>query len=154
MKIHQTKLTEAHWKWMATDRIRWPGGWAPQLPSTVQIRAAERRLGCMFDPVYVRFLQEFGAAMIGADPMYGIGSVMDCEADVVAETLSFRSDKGLGVDDWYVVSNDGRGGPIGIAPDGKVWLSDHGEIVPIAKSFPAYLAQRIYQSDENRRGQR
>jgi len=154
MKLSKTRLTAAHWDWMASARTE-DGTvvWAEELPTEPQVDAAQKRLGCTFDPAYVRFLREFGGALIGADPLYGlyVASAMGDDEDVVSATLHFRSDKGLRVDDWYVVSNDGRGGPIGVAPDGRVRLSDHGEVVPVADSFPTYLAQRIHKADYDRR---
>jgi len=46
------------------------------------------------------------------------------------------------IEDWYIVSDDGFGNPIGIDPKGKVWLSDHDsgfEKVKLADSFDEFL---------------
>ena len=46
------------------------------------------------------------------------------------------------IEDWYVISDDGRGNPIRIDPEGKVWLSDHDagfEKVKLADNFEEFL---------------
>jgi hypothetical protein len=114
---------------------------------TPEIDQAEVALGVKFDPEYVRFLREFGGAMLGAEPLLGLSraDVMGIDSwSVVDVTLRFRSEGWEGVDDWYLVSVDGAGNPVGVARDGAVYLSDHhgGGISKLANSFLDYLNSR------------
>jgi len=117
--------------------------------SEATIEAAQQRLGCRFAREYVDFLRLFGCGIVGPDPVYGIGAeavaAMGSDDDVDAQTERFRAQQWPGVTDWYVISVDGRGNPIGIGPDGKVRLSDHdvGDILIVAESFEAFLTKNL-----------
>lgn len=46
------------------------------------------------------------------------------------------------IDDWYIISDDGRGNPIGINPKGEVLLSDHDsgfEQIKLADDFEEFV---------------
>ena len=86
-----------------------------------EINQAEQELGVAFDPDYVCFLKEYGGAMIGPEPLLGLSQADVMGSDlwsVVEVTQRFRTDGWGGVDDWYIVSVDGAGNPVGVAPDG------------------------------------
>lgn len=113
------------------------------------ISEAQRRLGCRFAPDYVEFLGRFGCGIVGPDPIFGIGpeavQALAAGDDVVTQTERYRGERWPGVADWYIVSCDARGNPVGIAPDGKVRLSDHdvGDTPVIAESFEAFLVKNL-----------
>ena len=107
------------------------------------IAAAQRRLNCRFDPDYIEFLRHFGSGVVGPNSVFGIGiaAAMGEDEEVVRQTEQFRAQHWPGTDDWYIVSVDGRGNPVGVAPDGKVRLSDHdvADIAELADSFESFL---------------
>ena len=117
--------------------------------SEAAIVATQQRLGCQFSPEYVDFLRLFGCGVIGPDPVFGIGAdavdAMGPDDDVVTQTEDFRAQNWPGVKDWYVISVDARGNPIGIGSDGRLRLSDHdvGDIVVVAESFGQFLARNL-----------
>ena len=119
--------------------------------SEAAISAAERQLGCKFAPEYAEFLRLFGCGVVGPDPVFGIGAdavdAMGSEDDVVTQTKQFRAQHWPGLTDWYVISVDGRGNPIGVGPDGRVRLSDHdvGDVTVIAENFESFLAKNLSQ---------
>jgi len=107
------------------------------------IESAQQRLKCRFDRDYIEFLRRFGSAVVGPNSIFGIGvaDAMGEDEEVVEQTERFRAQRWPGVGNWYIVSVDGRGNPIGIAPDGKVRLSDHdvGDISDVAESYEMFL---------------
>lgn len=118
-----------------------------QPASAAAIEEAEQRLGCRLHPDYIEFLRLFGCGFVGPDPVYGLGPGRPAgiEQSVVEQTEWFRSQRWPGIDGWYVISDDERGNPIGIASDGKVRLSDHdvGDTPVVAESFEEFLLQRL-----------
>lgn len=116
---------------------------ASEQPSEAEIASAESELGCKFDPDYATFLRRYGGATIGAMPVFGLRpvEVMGNPWSMVEITREYRSQQWPGTIRWYVVSEDGYGNPIGIDPNGRVFLSDHdsGEIIEMAPSFEAFL---------------
>jgi hypothetical protein len=113
-------------------------------PATEEaIKAAETRLKCRFDADYVQFLRMFGCGMVGADPVFGIGTAeaLGADEDVVTQTERYRAQRWPRVQGWYVASADARGNPIGIGDDGVVRMSDHdvGDVSVLTTSFEAFL---------------
>ena len=52
----------------------------------------------------------------------------------------FRNQGWAATSDWAVISDDGRGNPIGMADDGAIYLSDHeAQLVAVASSFEDFL---------------
>ncbi len=85
--------------------------------------------------------------MVGAYPIFGVrqAEVMGNDGWSVEEmTKRFRSEGWDGTADWYIVSMDGAGNPIGISTDGRVWISDHdvGEVSVVASDFETFIAQQ------------
>lgn len=110
-----------------------------------EIVHAELKLNKSFSVDYRLYLKKYGG-----------GAFMDCYIsglkkpesmqmklpDVIEKTKFYKDQDWPGIDDWYIVSDDGFGNPIGIDPDGKVWLSDHDsgfEKVKLADSFEEFL---------------
>ena len=113
-----------------------------------EVKDAESRLRCRFDASYGLFLREFGGAMVGPDPILGLrqAEVMGDDLwSVVDVTERFRADGWPQTEDWYVISVDAAGNPIGGAPDGAIYVSDHhgGAIRKVADSFDDFIAGRL-----------
>jgi hypothetical protein len=53
----------------------------------------------------------------------------------------FRIQGWLGIESWLIISVDHGGNPIGFAPDGQIWISDHdfGVVKPIAQDFEDFI---------------
>ena len=123
---------------------------AHEVPSESEIKASAIAIGCTFHTDYVEFLGRYGGAMVGGRPIFGLRSaeVMGSRWSVVDMTQLFRSQGWPGVCDWYVLSEDGAGNPIGVSKDGKIWLSDHdtGEVVQIADNFEKFLFEHCIRS--------
>jgi streptogramin lyase len=89
--------------------------------------------------------------MVGPDPIFGVRPCDDLGQtwSVVAVTKHRREEGWPGVDEWYVISEDGRGNPIGMDNRGRVWRSDHdvGDIELLAKSFEGYIKYQFKLQD-------
>jgi len=119
------------------------------LPTDDEIARAALELGCTFVDDYVTFLRRYGGATVGGSEIYGLRPVegMGVEWSVVMVTQRFRQDRFPGTEDWYVISDDGYGNPIGIARDGRVMISDHdtGTISVLENSFEEFLVNWCLQ---------
>lgn len=119
---------------------------AVDVPSEDEIFEAARILCCTFDPSYIEFLQRYGGAMVGSLPIYGLRpvNVMGNRWSVVDVTQWFRHEGWPGVSEWYVISEDGFGNPIGIAPDGQVMIADHdvGQLSVLTSNFEEFLVKQ------------
>lgn len=106
-----------------------------------EINLAEKQLGVQFSEGYKKFVSLYGGAGLGSKLVYGLRHQenMDCKIFSVVDVTNFYREQGWpDTENWYVVSDDFDGNPIGIDPEGKVWLSDHNsgfELVKIADSF-------------------
>lgn len=131
--------------WRSLEKLfeEFPFMHAEPVPS-LEIAAAESLLGLEFDPSYKAFVQKYGGAIVGPYPIYGLRQAepMDSElwsVDVV--TLRFRKEGWPKTENWYVISSDHSGNPIGITQNGHVKMFDHdaGQVVEVAGSFEEYL---------------
>ncbi len=111
-----------------------------------EIQDAENELGLHFDKSYLDFLRKYGGGGVGSHYIYGLKKISLMGDDlwsVIQNTNFFKNEqKWPDIDDWYIISDDGRGNPIGCKPDGSVWLSDHDagfEQVKLADSFEEFL---------------
>jgi hypothetical protein len=80
--------------------------------------------------------------MVGSFPIYGLRSAEVMENfSVIDATNLFRKHGSQLTQELVIVSNDGYGNPIGIARDGRIWISDHdtGQDAMIAASFEDFL---------------
>lgn len=117
------------------------------------IKTAENILELKFSDSYKKFLSLYGGAMISGDLVYGLSYQVDMDKDtwsVVDKTKFYKEvQKWPGIEDWYIISDDGRGNPIGVDPAGKVWLSDHDsnfEKVKLADNFEEFLEKLLNDS--------
>jgi len=111
-----------------------------------EVQNAEQELRVNFCNHYKQFVLLYGGANLEGNFIYGLKKQRSMGKDFwsVIQNTKFYKDtqKWPGIEDWYVVSDDGRGNPIGIDPEGKVWLSDHDagfEKVKLADNFEEFL---------------
>jgi len=134
------------------DRLRaefleFPMMRARTLPTALEVEHASADIGVSFSSDYRDFLLEFGAAMVGPYPIYGLRPVEVMGSDswsVVAVTKRFRGDNIPAANGWVVVSSDHAGNPVGMDHDGVIWIHDHdyGGVAPLAKNFEEYVRVR------------
>lgn len=130
-----------------SDLSEFPIMFAKSLPAATEIEKASKILGIPFARDYYEFLLEFGAAMIGPYPIYGLRPVEVLGNDswsVLEVTKRYRDDEVPGTAEWAVVSCDHAGNPVGMDKDGVIWIHDHdfGGVAPLAKNFEAYVRIR------------
>lgn len=127
------------------DRERYPMLYGTPAVEEI-IEEASEQIGMPFPNEYREFLTRFGGAIVGAYPVFGVTPVEELgnRWSVVDINRTYRDDQWPGISEWLIVSADHAGNPIGIVPDGTVWLSDHdfGEIVPIATSFEDFIRSK------------
>ncbi len=111
-----------------------------------EILLNEEKIGLSFCQSYKAFLREYGSGLVDAYYIHGkpANSFMGGHLKSVMEKTKFykEAQRWPGIEDWYIISDDGRGNPIGIDPEGKVWLSDHDagfEKVKLADNFEEFL---------------
>jgi len=113
---------------------------------------------------YREFLRRYGCAAVGAYHAFGLGyaPALHGYGNVAAVTEGYRAEEWPGTERWVVISEDGFGNPIGIAPDGRVWIPDHdgrgtpkrggwnwtderhpGITEPIRQSFSSFLSHAL-----------
>ncbi|MFY0022182.1 SMI1/KNR4 family protein, partial [Acinetobacter baumannii] len=90
---------------------------------------AEKELELQFHHGYKKFLIKYGGGSVGFCNIYGLKRApgMDEKINTVITNTRFYKDsqKWPGIQNWYIVSSDLSGNPIGMDSEGKVWLSDH-----------------------------
>lgn len=111
-----------------------------------KIEQYEKNLNLVFSKEYKEFLKQYGSGIVDSFYIHGspsnlfMGGILK---SVVDKTNFYKHDqKWPDIDDWYIISDDGRGNPIGCKPDGSVWLSDHDagfEQVKLAENFEEFL---------------
>jgi hypothetical protein len=118
-----------------------------------EIKEAEKKLRLDFSPAYIEFIKKYGGAMICGDLVYGLRKQDDMDINtwsVVDKTNFYKhKQKWPDIEDWYIISDDGSGNPIGCKPDGSVWLSDHDagfEQVKLADNFEEFLEKLLDNS--------
>jgi len=111
-----------------------------------KIKQAEESLALTFTSSYKKFLNKYGSATLPGHIIYGLTPLPEMGTTInnVIDKTNFykQTQKWPGIDNWYIISDDGRGNPIGIDPEGKVWLSDHDadfEQVNLAENFEKFL---------------
>ncbi|WP_010298750.1 SMI1/KNR4 family protein [Candidatus Odyssella thessalonicensis] len=114
--------------------------------SKQEITAAQEQLKLKFHKEFVDFLLKYGGGIVGSYYIYGLKRIplMGNELWSVTQNTDFYKDKQQwpGIEEWYVISEDGLGNPIGIDPEGKVWVSDHDadfEKTKLADNFEEFL---------------
>ena len=111
-----------------------------------EIEQSEKILNVQFSEEYKKFILKYGAAGIEAHFIYGFKHLPLMGKQhwtVTDKTLFYKeTQKWPEIDNWYIISEDGRGNPIGCKPDGSVWLSDHDagfEQTKLADSLEEFL---------------
>jgi len=87
---------------------------------------------------------EFGAAMVGPYPIFGLRpvDVMGKRRwSVVDVTREYRRKRIPGCNEWAIVSEDQAGNPVGLDREGAIWIHNHdfGGIARLAQNFEEYL---------------
>lgn len=118
--------------------------------SDVEIKIAQDVLGISFSNDYIDFIKTNGGAIIGAFPIFGLkhAEPMDDHLwSVVDVTIKFRNDQWPYASDWYIVSMDHSGNPIGINKDGIALSYDHDkkQLYKVANSFEDLLLSFLKQ---------
>lgn len=135
-------MREDTWRPLEAVLAKWAFLVAPAA-SVEEIEEASATLGLPFPADYKEFLLRTGGAYVGGCQIYGTRTTDDMspKETVTQRTQDYRDYEWPGVEEWIIICMDGRGNPLGIAPDGKVWRSDHdvGDIMPIADSFEDFI---------------
>ena len=128
------------------ERIEYVGGPVPKS----EIFLAEKKLKTSFSKSYKKFLEKYGGELLNGYTINGLRKtiLMDIDLWSVVQNTKFykETQKWPGIEDWYIISDDGRGNPIGCKPDGSVWLSDHDagfEQVKLADDFEQFLEKLL-----------
>jgi cell wall assembly regulator SMI1 len=112
-----------------------------------EIENAARQLKLSFPADFQQFLQSYGGAIVGSFPIYGLRPVeaMGNLWNIIEVNSVYRRQNWPAVENWLIVSADLSGNPIGIAPDGKLYLSDHdyGSVSMIAGDFDTFILSCI-----------
>lgn len=145
-------MIHAIWNTLDEYFSKHPQDVASNATTKEKIRQAEELLGVSFHEPYRTFLRRYGGACIGSKLVYGLEIQEDmCEemSTVINVTNFYREQEWPDIQNWYIVSDDFDGNPIGIDPEGKVWLSDHDagfEKVKLANNFEEFLHKLLTDS--------
>jgi hypothetical protein len=136
------------WKLLDEKRLQYPEDFGQPFLQEDEINRVQIVLGVYFSEQYLRFIRDYGNASLPGHTVYGMYPLKDeWLKTVLDKTLFYRNhQKWPGIEDWYIVSDDGFGNPMGVDPEGKVWLSDHDsgfEKVKLADDFEEFL-YRVY----------
>lgn len=136
-------MKQETWQLLEERYREYPESRAEPVPAE-EVDQASQQLGISFPSDYREFVQRYGGGMVGHLPIYGLRRVQWMDRtmwSVIDLNRAFREDRWPGVDDWLIISVDQGGNPIGIAPDGSVWVSDHdfGIIDKLADDFESFL---------------
>jgi hypothetical protein len=133
------------WQLLASEHTKYPEDFGSGC-NEGKIREMEKFLNLSLSDTYKKFLLLYSAAVVPGHILYGAYPInaMDIGAQNVVEKTDLykKTKKWPGIEDWYIISDDGRGNPIGCKPDGSVWLSDHDagfEQVKLADDFERFL---------------
>jgi len=136
-------MMAATWDLLDAEFERFPVLRGAADTTRTEIDRASREIGIAFQQDYAEFVRRYGAAIVGAYPIFGLRKVdaMGLMWSVIDANLEYRSKLWPGINEWLIVSSDLAGNPVGISRDESIWLSDHdfGDIVPIAESFEGFV---------------
>lgn len=111
--------------------------------STDEVDEVSRILARPLPQDYREFLRRYGAAIVGAYPIFGVREVepLGTSWSVIKMNDHFRKINWSGVTEWVIFSNDLAGNPYGFDDDGSVWISDEefGEISRVYDDFEQFL---------------
>lgn len=140
------KMTDI-WRLLENEREEDPICFGIPVKDNQLIQEAQTILGLTFSASYIVFLKKFGGIVYDYI-VYGLIPQPTEESgflnkSIIERTKFFKEhQKWPGIENWYIISDDGSGNPIGIDPDGKVWLSDHDagfKHIKLADSFEEFL---------------
>ncbi|MBW8309121.1 MAG: SMI1/KNR4 family protein [Candidatus Paracaedibacteraceae bacterium] len=122
-----------------------PSWWATNIPTEAEIIEAENKLNLKFHNGYKNYLRKYGGGGPFCYNLYGLKYAGGMDKDnytVVTNTNFYQQRQWPDIDRLYIISQDLSGNPIGIDPQGIVWLSDHDagfEKVKLADNFEEFL---------------
>jgi hypothetical protein len=139
---------EEIWSFLEAEHNKYPQDFGFPISNINEIRQVEHDLAVSFSRIYIMFIEKYNHAFLPSYTIYGIRPIVgENRSTVFDKTLFYKeTQKWPGIEDWYVISDDGCGNPIGIDPEGRVWLSDHDsgfEKVKLADDFEEFL-YRVY----------
>jgi hypothetical protein len=133
------------WKRLEDEFSNFPMLQAGSVPLE-EIDAASAEIGRAFPDDYREFLNRYGGAVVGPYRIFGLRrtELMAKAWSVIEMNRKVREQQYPAIDTWLVISEDHAGNPFGIAPDGKVYVSDHdfGQIVLTADSFEDFIRRK------------
>lgn len=111
-----------------------------------EVHALEEFCGYDLPEAYTSFVREFGGAIVGSYPIYGLRrahAMAKNETSAIEMTNYFKGQKWPGIEGWFVVSSNLSGSPIGLTRSGEIWVSDHefGVIERISSTFEQFLEE-------------
>ena len=134
------------WKTLEREYRERPDYFGVPTKDIYLIEEAQKILGLSFSEAYTKFLRNFGGIIADGHTVCGLiisNQNRFFNETVVEKTKFFKEvQKWPNIENWYIISDDGSGNPIGIDPEGKVWLSDHDsgfEHIKLADSFEEFL---------------
>jgi hypothetical protein len=109
-----------------------------------EIALASQQVNLPVPPDLQAFLLRYGGAIVGPFPIFGLRraeAMNQSSWNIIDVNQRFHRQHWHGIETWLIVSIDHAGNLFGIAPDERVWLSDHdtGETVFVADSFEEFI---------------
>ncbi len=139
-------MKDETWQQLDTEFAEFPFLRAPHGASIEELDAASTELGIPFPEDYRAFLHRYGGAIVGPYPIIGLrnAEIMGKES-VIEVNRRYRAGQWPDIENWLIISVDHGGNPLGIAPDGRVWVTDHdfGVTDPVAENFEEFLLQLL-----------
>lgn len=118
-----------------------------------QIKQAEQELNLIFSSSYTYFLKNHECSSVGECKIYTLTRSESSSSvlwSVLESNKFFKQDQQWpDIDDWCIVSNNGSGDPIGIKPNGEVWISYHDsgfEQEKLANDFEEFLHKLLTET--------
>lgn len=118
-----------------------------------QVKQAEYELGLIFNDFYKNFLKNYECSSVRELYINTLTKSKDSPSELwsVIEVTKWFKDhqKWPNIDDWYIVSDNNSGDPIGIKPNGEVWISYHDsgfEQEKLANDFEEFLYKLLTNS--------
>lgn len=118
-----------------------------------QVKQAEYELGLIFSDFYKNFLKSYECSSVRELYVNTLTKSEDSPSDlwsVIEVTKWFKEEQQWpDIGDWYIVANNGSGDPIGIKPNGEVWISYHDsgfEQKKLADNFEEFLYKALTET--------
>lgn len=118
-----------------------------------QIFEAEEALNLKFSQSYKFFLKNYEASAVGELDIFTITKSEHSSSwkwSIIDRTKHYKEhEKWPDINDWYIVSDNGSGDPIGINPKGEIWISYHNsgfEQEKLADDFEEFLYKLLTET--------